>query len=290
MSKKRSITQPLNATFSEVVASQVKAKYVGEKVFPQVKSPLRYPGGKTRAVSTIMGFMPDTLDCIASPFFGGGSVELALVSKGIRVYGYDAFKPLVLFWQEVIEHPEKLADNVGEYHPMPRDKFYDLQNRLKQGRFCDRELPAVFYALNRSSYSGTTMSGGMSPGHKRFTQSSIDRIRKFQSYDLLSVQNISFDSSLPKHESDFLYCDPPYANGGALYGERGDCHKGFDHEKLAGMLRGRDGWILSYNDCSLVRDLYSGFTILPASWTYGMNKDKKSSEVVILSKDFREYG
>ena len=256
----------------------------------RVRSPLRYPGGKSRAVSAILEMIPNGITALASPFFGGGSIELALVSRGVRVHGYDAFKPLVLFWQAVIDNPAELAKAVAKYYPMPRDKFYDLQARMQENRLNDAALPSAFYALNRSSFSGTTMSGGMSPGHPRFTPSAIERIRIFDSHDLLSVKQASFETSIPKHRNDFLYCDPPYANGGALYGQRGDCHLGFDHESLSKLLSARDGWILSYNDCEIVRDLYAGFSILPASWAYGMSNDKKSNEVFILSKDFANNG
>ena len=133
------------------------------------------------------------------------------------------------------------------------------------------------------------MSGGMSPNHERFTPSSIERLRQFK-IDGLSVKHADFQKSLAKHPDDFLYCDPPYANGGALYGERGDCHQGFDHEALAQILRNRDGWILSYNDCSMIRDLYEGFRFAEVSWKYGMSSNKKSNEVLILSPCLKECG
>ncbi|MBC6429117.1 MAG: DNA adenine methylase [Cellvibrionales bacterium] len=250
-----------------------------------MRSPLRYPGGKSRAVDTILDLMPPGLDCIASPFFGGGSIELALVSNGVQVSGYDIFEPLVAFWQAAINAPQALAKRVAVYHPMNRDIFYSLQKKMRDDRVLDTDIAAVFFALNRCSFSGTTLSGGMSPGHPRFTQSSIDRVCNFDSHGLLSVERLGFEESIARHSNDFLYCDPPYANGGALYGQRGDCHVDFDHESLAEILTSRDGWILSYNDCPIVRDLYAGFTVLDAAWSYGMNSDKKSNEILVLSKD-----
>ena len=57
-----------------------------------MKSPLRYPGGKSRAVKTLMEFIPDDCGELCSPFLGGGSFELALAEKGITVHAYDGFK------------------------------------------------------------------------------------------------------------------------------------------------------------------------------------------------------
>ena len=249
-----------------------------------VKSPLRYPGGKTRAVSTILDMLPRNLDVLASPFFGGGSIELAAASRGIRVHGYDAFKPLVLFWQHLLDAPKQLARAVKKRHPLSRSDFYELQSIMKDGNFNDADTAAIFFVLNRASFSGITLSGGMSPGHPRFTPSAIERLEQF-SVAGLSVKLMDFAKSITRHKKHFLYCDPPYANGEALYGNKGDCHLDFDHEKLAEILTSRDRWILSYNDCPLVRDMYTGFPIVGIEWTYGMNNDKKSNEIVILSND-----
>ena len=60
-------------------------------------------------------------------------------------------------------------------------------------------------------------------------------------------------------------------------------HEGFDHQLLCDLLKNRDNWLLSYNDCEVIRELYKDFEIVEASWAYGMNKSKKSSEVLIMS-------
>ncbi len=62
-------------------------------------------------------------------------------------------------------------------------------------------------------------------------------------------------------------------------------HKDFDHQGLAGILRGRDRWILSYNDCQQIRSLYADYLMQTPTWMYGMSNDKKSKELLILSKD-----
>jgi len=74
-------------------------------------------------------------------------------------------------------------------------------------------------------------------------------------------------------------------NGQALYGLRGDTHRGFDHKALAELLNKRDRWILSYNDCQEIRELYKNNPILSIEWLYGMSKNKQSNEVLVLSKD-----
>lgn len=246
------------------------------------KSPLRYPGGKSRAVNQILELLPRNLKTLCSPFIGGGSIELACASNGIVVHGYDAFEPLANFWQIALSHPSRLANTVEKFHPLSKDEFYRLQIEYNNipGKI---ERAAIFYALNRSSFSGTTLCGGMSPDHPRFTLSSIHRLRMFRAKNF-SVDCADFSKSIPKHQNHFLYLDPPYANGEKLYGEKGDMHNGFSHETLAGLIRAHDRWILSYNDCELIRDLYSGYEFISPKWTYGMNSSKISNEIIIVSK------
>ncbi|WP_265026466.1 DNA adenine methylase [Wolbachia endosymbiont (group A) of Bibio marci] len=250
-----------------------------------VKSPLRYPGGKSRAVSQIINkYIPKELSTLCSPFIGGGSIELALASRGTKVYGYDAFEPLVRFWQVLLEDASYLAEVVRKYQNMTSAMFYSLQKTFFTLR--DRvEIAAAFFALNRTSFSGTTLFGGMSPGHPRFTLSSIERLAKF-SIKNLTVDLADFKKSIPKHANDFLYCDPPYLIDQKLYGRRGT---DFDHEGLAKLLSTRDRWVLSYNDCEEIRDMYTEHRIITPKWTYGMGNSKKSNEILILSKDYRNF-
>ncbi len=211
-----------------------------------VKSPLRYPGGKSRAAKEIFDLLPVELDSLCSPFVGGGSLELVCAQRGIKVKAYDTFEPLVNFWRVLLEDAPGLARRARKYLPLSRTQFYALQKQYA-GLKDRRHLAAAFYVLNRSSFSGTTLSGGMSPKHPRFTESGLERLANF-AIDCFQVERADFKDSIPKHKSDFLYLDPPYANGGKLYGERGNCHADFDHAGLAKLLRKRDGWLLSYND------------------------------------------
>jgi len=47
-------------------------------------------------------------------------------------------------------------------------------------------------------------------------------------------------------------------------------------------MRMRKNWIMTYNDCEYIRNLYKDYDIRDVNWKYGMNKTKKSSEIVII--------
>ena len=143
--------------------------------------------------------------------------------------------------------------------------------------------------LNHSSFSGATLSGGMSPKHPRFTLTSIERLRDFFNPNII-IQKADFKKSLAEHPFTFTYLDPPYLIKSSLYGKKGDAHKDFDHEGLANILHKREHWLLSYNDCEEIRDLYSGFHIITPNWKYGMSNDKMSKEILIFSENFKVNG
>ena len=244
-----------------------------------LKSPLRYPGGKSRAVKQILSYFPENITTVCSPFLGGGSIELALAQKGIKVYAYDNFKPLINFWQELLQHPKRLRNQVKGFYPLSKSQFYILQKNEKLPK---EKQAAAFYALNRSSFSGVTFQGGMSPNHPRFTRKGIDSLATFKA-SCFHVAHMDFTQSISKHPDDFLYLDPPYYNAAQLYGNGNFSNKQFDHVQSATLLKTRTRWILSYNDCAYIRRLYKGHKIVKLHWSYGMNKNKQSSEILIFS-------
>ena len=262
-----------------------------------MKSPLRYPGGKTRAVKHILPHIPEDITELCSPFLGGGSLELAVADRGTQVYGYDIFQPLTNFWHHLLRTPMSLSiltdcyrTTNGVLRGLTRHDFLQFKQDLMSKPATSIVDAAKFYALNRSSFSGATLSGGYSKqaAYKRFTNSSILRLWKFEVYNF-EVEKAGFKESIPKHPDAFLYCDPPYMleKNNNLYGKNGDTHAGFDHEGLFNLLNERKGWVLSYNNSPQIRERYKDYKIIEAEWAYGMkNVSTKtmgsSSEILVI--------
>ena len=270
-------------------------------------SPLRYPGGKTRAVKHILPHIPPGCEELCAPFLGGGSVEIAYARANpeCKVYGYDSYTPIVWFWQALLTDPVRLAKEanklrksddafklnktavkglVGEDFLRLRE---ELAEDLKMNAF-SFENAAKVYAINRSSFSGATFSGGYSKraAYARFTDSSIERVKEFNVPNL-SVGMADFKISMAQHPNAFLYCDPPYKRDkkkDVLYGTQGSTHKGFDHEGLYSILKDRQGWVLSYNKCDWVLTTYADFDIVEAEWAYGMTNVQKKKFKTMKTK------
>ena len=252
-----------------------------------MKTPLRYPGGKSRAVKHILPLIPEDVERVCSPFFGGGSVELAIADRGTEVRGYDKMKQLVWFWMALCEDNNRLADEVEKLFEQydirngetvtgcAKESFHRYREELKTDSFMfSYERAAKYYAINRSSFSGATFSGGYSEraSYARFTESSVKRLRDFEAKNF-RVDYADFEDAMDYHPKAFLYLDPPYMLKGSqnsLYGVDGNLHNSFDHERLHSLLKKRTGWVMSYNNCDEIRDMYCDHKIIEAEWAYGM--------------------
>lgn len=262
----------------------------------QNKSPLRYPGGKTRACRTLYEvvakrFSLDENTHIISPFFGGGSFEFYLQSRHpqLRIIANDKFVPLYHFWKEATADGARLSTRIEAVRErgVSKEEFGCLRREI-MGKSDDSLAQAIdFFVINRCSFSGATLSGGYSTSaaRDRFTLSSVERIRRLD-LGAFEIHNEDFETFLERHytTSGLLFLDPPYylANS-TLYGKNGDMHEGFDHARLATWLcRSDRHWVMTYNDCPYIRGLYQNCEIIEASWSYGMNKSKESSEIIIV--------
>jgi DNA adenine methylase len=251
-------------------------------------SPLRYPGGKTRAIKILEPLVKQrfpTQKTIISPFLGGGSFELHMLGLGYKLNTNDLFKPLYTFWLMCMQQPAELQTLIKTYMPMTKEKFLQIRTSIVTDTV-PLSIAAKYFVINRSSFSGSTFCGGYSAesGEKRFTENSV---RKIGALDLsgLTLENkdcLDFIRSHPQTADTILFLDPPYYISTYIYGRDGDMHEGFNHAALVDLLKERTDWILCYNDCPYIRELYKGYKIDTVSWAYGMNSTKKSSEILIF--------
>ncbi|MDW8106682.1 MAG: DNA adenine methylase [Armatimonadota bacterium] len=249
-----------------------------------IKSPLRFPGGKSRAVQRILPLVPE-FEEYREPMVGGGSVFLALRQRfpNRRFWINDINYELYCFWKVLQERPDELVDAVYHVRARTRDGralFCELLARYGEGDEFERAVR--FFVLNRITFSGTVDSGGYSEQafRGRFTVSAIERLR--QVAPLLKGVHITCDDYEPVLRADgegvFIFLDPPYysATDSRLYGKRGELHLSFDHHRLARLLREtRHRWLLTYDDSSFIRELYRDYTQVRWTLQYGMNNYKQ---------------
>ena len=150
-------------------------------------------------------------------------------------------------------------------------------------KFFNASKPILeLYTINSVGFTNSDSGLFIDNPYPRFNDNAIERLKNFRNPNLF-VRKADYKEALMIHKEKFLYLDPPYANGEKLYGDRGNLHDGFNHVELAELLKKRNGWILSYNDCPDIRHLYSKYEILTPEWTYGMSRKKESKELLICA-------
>jgi len=129
-----------------------------------VRSPLRFLGGKSRAISQILPLVPDYEE-YREPMVDGGSVFLALRQRfpNRRYWSNDLNYDLYCFWKVAQKCTDKLADALHRLRAETQDGkslFSQLLDRYGQGDKFERAVR--FFALNRMTFSGPVDSGGYS--------------------------------------------------------------------------------------------------------------------------------
>jgi DNA adenine methylase len=249
-------------------------------------SPIRYAGGKSLAVGHIVELLPDNVKKVVSPFFGGGSIEIAMSKKlDLEVVGYDIFDILCNYWKFQIEKPELLYKKLKKLKP--NKKTFErirliLNDVWKKKIKLDPLTLAVYYVYNFNLSYGPGFMGWSSDIYLNDTKYKriIEKIRDFDPKNL-KIKHADFQEVIKNHPNDFLYCDPPYYIGNdskmfkGIYPMRNIPvhHNGFPHENLRDLLKShKGGFILSYNNCQTIREYYKGFQHLFPSWQYTMGQ------------------
>ena len=254
-----------------------------------LKTPLRYPGGKSRAVAKLFQFLPKNITEFREPFLGGGSFAIAMTKQypDLPIWVNDMYEPLYNFWVQLQQNGEELAGDIkdlkNEYGTpeKARELFNDFKDTIRDGD--DLERAVKFYVVNKCSFSGLTESSSFSKqaSDNNWTMRGIcalpaysELIREWKitclDYadlveDCLSYGEIECD------DNTFFYVDPPYSIKDNLYGQKGNLHKGFDHTRFADIMDETMGNVMiSYNNSKKIVDRFWEWHTFDWDHTYTM--------------------
>ena len=251
-----------------------------------LKTPLRYPGGKSRACTKLDQFLPDLreYDEYREPFLGGGSVALHITKKypHLKVWVNDLYEPLYNFWRVVQDDGKKLRDELVQlkykYCEPTSAKVLFLEAKeylANETRKCEPFHRAVsYYVVNKCSFSGLTESSSFSSSasESNFSMRGIDKLPYYSEVIKdWKITNLSYEELLTDDKSTFTYLDPPYDIKDNLYGRKGSMHKGFDHDKFAADCDRFIGpQMISYNTAQVVKDRFIDYNAYEFDHTYTM--------------------
>ena len=109
-----------------------------------LKTPLRYPGGKSRAVTKMAQYLPDLTKYkeYREPFLGGGSVALYMTKQypHLKVWVNDLYEPLANFWQTLQHDSDEITKRLSTFkraYPTPekaKDLFLESKELVNDAR------------------------------------------------------------------------------------------------------------------------------------------------------------
>ncbi|HCT0556890.1 TPA: DNA adenine methylase, partial [Staphylococcus pseudintermedius] len=219
-----------------------------------LKSPLRYPGGKAKLYNKVKDIIQANyskeLPIYFEPFAGGGGLALKLLSKGIvrKIHINDFDRAIYAFWYSILYYTEDFCKKISETEVSISE--WEKQKEI----YLDSEKRNIFdlgfatFFLNRTNVSGILKAGVMGGKQQngnykidcRFNKerliSQIKEIAIFKSkieisnYDIFEL----LKTDILNQEDIFVYYDPPYVNKGNQLYKNAFSRK--DHEKLASQI------------------------------------------------------
>ena len=266
-----------------------------------LKTPLRYPGGKSKAIKTLSQWYPKIISEYREPFIGGGSIAIDITKSNpdIPVWINDLYVPLYNFWTQLRDRGEELSERVREEKQRTLDagdgdkvteKAKELFNKYKEeiDTYNDFEKAVAFFIMNKCSYSGLTENSTFSPtaSNSNFSLVGADKLKEFS--ELIKhwkITNIDYSEVMKAYGSDntFVFLDPPYDIKDFLYGKNREMHKSFDHDRFADdVYNCIHKFMITYNVNDRLMELYKNYNLKEWKLRYSMahRGDKGTDENV----------
>ena len=252
-----------------------------------LKTPLRYPGGKSRACTKMGQFFPELREYVEfrEPFLGGGSVAIH-VSKlypHLKITVNDLYEPLINFWMNLQMFGDDLTRDLKNLkiahcnQDSARCLFAEMKDVINDSKYTNLERAVAFYVVNKCSFSGLTESSSFSAqaSDSNFSMRGIEKLPEYS--EIIShwhINSYSYEYCFRTdiHDGLFMYLDPPYDIKDNLYGKKGAMHKSFDHDKFAADCEEHNNinMLISYNSDQLVKDRFKNWKASEFKLTYTM--------------------
>lgn len=240
----------------------------------QVRSPLKYPGGKFRSAERIIAAFPPAhcYDLYCEPCAGALHVLFAKPAYGHQEVVGDLDGNLIAFWQHIRDNAKEMYQELDN-QPYARQLYYAYHADLFDGVDLTPLERAVryFYVIRGA---GTAWLRDPAVGwhyHHESLKAFRAAIEMFQAakerLKYVSIDNRDVLATVKRYDSKrtFFYIDPPYVERHQYYPASLD---GFDHVGLANMLNQTEGYVaLSYYPHESLDQLYPAAKWRRMEWT-----------------------
>ena len=254
----------------------------------KLRAPFAWVGGKSKLADDIVGMIPEHR--LYVEVFGGALNVLYRKPRPATArqaeVANDINGDLVNLHRIIRNNPQSLSRCLNRML-ISREIFYDIRDGRLQPRN-NIERAAFYYYLLSQSFGAKGSTFAMNAKSRR----PKDIYRSFHKWAnrlrFVTIENMSFEKLITTYDKPnaFFYCDPPYVSTESYYQNT----VGFgeaEHRKLAELLHNVQGkFLLSYNDCDLVRELYSDLNIRTTreiSYTLNGARTKKGVQEVFVT-------
>lgn len=289
-----------------------------------IKTPVSRVGNKTAILHILYALFPPQYGRFIDVFGGSGSVLLGNPEIcPFEVYN-DFDRNLANLFRCMKERTMAVIRELGFCHLNSREDFIAIRRFFENEQFDDKYLSeelrltqimsppleakeltemrkritldydvrraAMFLKLLRFSYSSSGKSYASQPFDIQKLFGLISQLQDRMAN--VVVENQDFETLIKHYDRPdaFFYLDPPYFSTEDMY------EIGFewdDHVRLRDTLKNIKGkFLLSYNDCDEIRELYNGFSMFDFSRTHSMAQryeaGKEFKELLIGNYDLYE--
>lgn len=269
-------------------------------------SPFRYPGGKAffadhlrEAVEKLPGGTTRYLE----PYAGGAGAALRLLGVDAVdfVHLNDADPCVFHAWHALIHDTERFIDRVANV-PVNIATWHEQKAIVAHPASADSfSLGFATFFMNRTNRSGIVQGAGPIGGYEqkgdwrldvRFNREAvIERVKWLGSQrDRVILSNLDGLRFLKETSNtidlarSLYFVDPPYVSAGSRLYMNG--MKERDHRVLGAYLCSGiiPNWIVTYDDCPLIRKSYEGAQIETLNVLYSLQRKRTEGEVLITPK------
>lgn len=270
-------------------------------------SPFRYPGGKAFFADELrkaVQALPGGITAYLEPFAGGAGAALRLLGTNTvdDIFLNDADPRVYSAWLSMTSENSRFLEAVDTVQ-VNLDTWW-AQKRIVDDPSLARdvfELGFATFFLNRTNRSGIVRGAGPIGGYQqqgkwkvdvRFNREGMmERIQwigdNADRIHLSNLDGLSFlksTSNMIDLNRSLYFIDPPYVQAGSRLYLNGMTSR--DHVKLGAYLCSGviPHWIVTYDDCDLIRRAYEGARIERLEVLYSLQHKRLEGEILVTPK------